>query len=140
MTKPSKASFIAGWALSLLLAVFLCGLSASGKFMDFPNKAEMMAKFGYSIELMKWIGVVEIAVTILFLIPQTAFIGAILLTAYLGGATATHVRIEDPFYMPIVMGVLVWVALGLRKPDVFRLAFGCGKCCSTKPHETEANI
>ena len=128
MTQPSKASFIAGWVLSVLLAVFLCGLSASGKFMDFPNKAEIMGKFGYPDDVMKWIGMVEIAVTILFLIPQTAFIGAILLTAYLGGATATHVRIEDPFYMPIIMGVVVWIALGLRKPDVFQLAFGYDKC------------
>ncbi|QDV72717.1 DoxX family protein [Botrimarina mediterranea] len=128
MTQPSKASFIAGWVLSVLLTVFLCGLSASGKFMDFPNKAEIMGKFGYPDDVMKWIGMVEIAVTILFLIPQTAFIGAILLTAYLGGATATHVRIEDPFYMPIIMGVVVWIALGLRKPDVFQLAFGYDKC------------
>ena len=138
MTKPSKASFIAGWALSLLLAAFLCGLSAGGKFTDWPEKAEFMGKFGYSDEVMWWIGVVEVAVTILFLIPQTAFIGAVLLTAYLGGATATHVRIEDPFYMPIVIGVLVWVALGLRRPDVFRLAFGCDKCVS-EPNPSEAN-
>lgn len=128
MTKPSKASFIAGWALSLLLALFLCGLSARGKFVDFPNKAEFMAQFGYSDGVMRWIGLVEIVVTILFLIPQTAFVGAILLTAYLGGATATHVRIEDWFYMPIIIGVVVWIALGLRKPDVFQLAFGYDKC------------
>ena len=139
MTKPSKASFIAGWALSLLLAAFLCGLSARGKFIDWPNKAEFMALFGYSDQVMRWIGVVEIVVTILFLVPQTAFIGAILLTAYLGGATATHVRIEDPFYMPIVIGVLVWVALGLRKPEVFRLAFGCDKCVSD-PDATVTNV
>jgi hypothetical protein len=139
MTKPSNASFIAGWVLSVLLAVFLCGLSASGKFMDFPDKAEFMGKFGYSDEVMRWIGVVEIAVTILFLIPQTAFIGAILLTGYLGGATATHVRIEDPFYMPIIIGVVVWIALGLRKPDVFQLAFGYDKCVAD-PNSPEANV
>jgi hypothetical protein len=138
MTEPSKASFIAGWALSLLLALFLCGLSASGKFTEWEGKAEMMDHLGYSIPVIKWIGIVEIAVTVLFLIPQTAFIGAILLTAYLGGATATHVRIEDPFYMPIIMGVIVWIALGLRKPDVFQLAFGYDKCVAD-PNTTGTN-
>lgn len=126
MTQPSKASFIAGWTLSLLLAVFLCGLSATGKFTEWDGKAAMMEHLGYSIPVMKWIGMIEIAVTLLFLFPPTAFIGAILVTAYLGGATATHVRVEEAFYMPIVMGILVWVALGLRNPAVFRLAFGRG--------------
>ncbi|TLY12797.1 MAG: DoxX family protein, partial [Nitrospirae bacterium] len=47
-------------------------------------------------------------------IPQTSVLGAILLTGYLGGATATHVRIGEPFYMPIVLGMLVWAGLFLR--------------------------
>ncbi len=63
-------------------------------------------------------------ITLLFLIPRTAFIGAVLLTAYLGGATVVHVRIGEPFFFPVIIGVLVWVALGLRQPQVFRVAFG----------------
>ncbi len=61
------------------------------------------------------------------LIPRTAFIAAILLTAYLGGATATHVRVGEPFFFPIIIGIVVWIALGLRKPAVFRLAFKSDK-------------
>ncbi len=133
MNIPSKGTLIAGWALSGLLALFLCGLSAAGKFTEWDGKAEMMDHIGYSIPLIKWIGVVEIAVTLLFLFPPTAFVGAILLTAYLGGATATHVRLEEAFYMPIIMGVLVWVSLGLRKPEVFRLAFPWGGNRSSEP-------
>ena len=59
---------------------------------------------------------------LLFLIPHTAFIGAILLSAYLGGAVATHDRIES-WILPIAIGVLVWVALGLRDNRVFANAF-----------------
>ena len=94
-------------------------LSAPGKFMDFEGKEEMFAKLGWGIEVMKTIGVIEIAVAILYLIPRTAFIGAVLVTAYLGGAIATHVRINDHFIFPVIMGVLVWVALGLpRRPHL----------------------
>jgi hypothetical protein len=128
----SKAARITGWVLSVLLGAFLL-FSASGKFMDFEGKAEMLAHLGYSESLLPKIGVLEIALTILFLIPRTAFLGAILLTGYLGGATATHVRIGDDFYFPIVMGVVMWVALGLRTPDVFRLAFGPGPGPATPP-------
>jgi hypothetical protein len=80
------------------------------------------------------IGVVEVVITILFLIPQTSFIGAILLTGYLGGATVTHVRLGDSFVVPVVIGVLVWIALGLRNPAIFCLARGgTGAPCPTPP-------
>jgi hypothetical protein len=114
---------LAGWILSALIAAMLIVLSAPGKFTEWEGKDEMFAKMGWGKEVMVKIGVVEVAVAILFLIPQTAFIGAVLLTAYLGGAVATHVRISDQFFMPIVIGVLVWVALGLRDSRVFANAF-----------------
>jgi hypothetical protein len=114
---------LAGWILSALIALFLIFASASGKFTEWEGKDEMFAKMGWGKEVMVKIGVVEVAVAILFLIPHTAFIGAVLLTAYLGGAVATHVRISDQFFMPIVIGVLVWVALGLRDSRVFANAF-----------------
>lgn len=114
----SKTRAVVGWALSGLLAAFLIGASASGKFLSWEGKSEMFAKLGWTESAMYTIGVVEIVITILFLIPRTAFWGGLLLTAYLGGAVATHVRIQDPFYMPIVMGVLVWVALALRDERV----------------------
>jgi hypothetical protein len=56
-------------------------------------------------------------------LPRTAFIAAILLTGYLGGPVATHVRVSDPFFIPIVIDVVAWFALGLRDPRVFTLAF-----------------
>ncbi|TWT77426.1 hypothetical protein Pla123a_20870 [Posidoniimonas polymericola] len=119
----SKTRRIAGWVLTVLVAVFLIGPSAGGKFADWEGKAEMFDHLGYSLELMKQIGVVEVIVALLLLIPQTSFVGAILVTGYLGGATATHVRVGEAFFFPIVIGVLMWIGLGLRRPEVFRLAF-----------------
>jgi hypothetical protein len=83
----------------------------------------MFDHLGWDQDVMVKIGVVEVAVAILFLIPHTAFIGAILLTAYLGGAVATHVRVNDHFFFPIIIGVLVWIALRLRDSRVFANAF-----------------
>ncbi len=61
------------------------------------------------------LGIVELVCTILYAIPQTSILGAILLTAYFGGATATHVRMGEPFYFPVVFGILVWAAMYLRE-------------------------
>ena len=120
----SKKLEIAGWVLSVLISLFLIGASAMGKFTQWEGKAEMFTKMGWTEDVMFKIGIVEVAIAILFLIPRTSFVAAILLAAYLGGAVATHVRVGDEFFFPIIIGVLAWIALGLREPDVFRLAFG----------------
>ena len=120
----SKKLRITGWVLSVLISLFLIFASASGKFTEWEGKAEMFAKMGWSEEVMVKIGIVEVAIAVLFLIPRTAFVAAILLAAYLGGATATHVRAGEAFFFPIIIGVVAWIALGLRQPDVFRLALG----------------
>ena len=117
-------SKIAGWIFSALIAALLLGPSAGSKLTEWEGKAEAFGKLGYTVEVMFAIGVVEVIVTLLFLIPRTAFFGAVLLTAYLGGATASHVRVEENWFMPVIIGVLVWVALGLRKPGVFAMALG----------------
>lgn len=120
-----KVQRIIGWVLSGLISAFLIFGSASGKFMDFPGKSEMFEKIGWSEETIKFIGVIEVAVALLYLVPRTSFLGAILLTGYLGGAIATHVRIGDPkWIMPLVMGILAWVGLALRNPVYFRLLLG----------------
>lgn len=127
-------SKIAGWVLSSLLALMLIGASATSKFIEWEGKAKEFEKSGFTVDQMTKIGVVEVVITILFLIPQTSFIGAILLTGYLGGATVTHVRLGDSFVVPVVIGVLVWIALGLRNPAIFRLARGgTGTPCPTPP-------
>ena len=61
-----------------------------------------------------------------YLIPQCSFLGAILITGYLGGAVVTDLRVGESFIAPIIIGVLVWVGLALRRPEIWRLALGRG--------------
>lgn len=122
----ASKSKIIGWVLSGLLSAFLIFASGIPKFIEWEGKADLMGNLGWSTDTIFKVGFVEIGVAILFLIPRTAFVGAILMAAYLGGATATHVRIGDPFFMPVLLGVIAWVALGLRDRRIFTLAFGGG--------------
>ncbi len=62
------------------------------------------------------LGILELACTAVYLVPRTAVLGAILLTGYLGGATAVSVRMGAPFILPVAFGVLVWGGLYLRDP------------------------
>jgi hypothetical protein len=121
---PTKAKRIVGWTLTVLVGLFLIGASGVPKFLDFPGKAEMMAKLQIPLDLLTTLGVIEITVALLYLIPRTAFLGAILTTGYLGGALWTHLRVGDPWYFPIIIGVLMWLGLALRHPVIFRLVLG----------------
>ncbi len=119
-----KTQRMVGWVLTALVGVFLLAVSSVGKFIEFPNKKEVMDKMGISLDLLPAIGILEIVVTVLFLIPRTSFLGAILVTGYLGGAVMTHLRVGEAWFFPIIIGVVMWVALGLRYPTIFRLALG----------------
>ena len=123
---------IAGWTLSGLLAALLILGSASGKFTEWEGKDEMFGRLGWTSEVMFNVGFVEVAAAVLFLIPRTAFLGAILLSGYLGGATAAHIRVGDVFVMPVIVGIVVWIALGLRDARIFSLAFGGGPSRSSE--------
>ncbi len=104
------------WAGRIISALPVLNLLAAG-VMKLFKPAFVLQEFnrlGYSEDVTLGIGVLEIACTIVYAIPQTSILGAILLTGYLGGATATHVRIGDPFISPIFVGVLVWVGIFLR--------------------------
>ncbi|MEM8946461.1 MAG: DoxX family protein [Planctomycetota bacterium] len=117
-------SKIAGWTLSCLLAAFLVLGSASGKFSGNEAAAETFNHIGWTPATMYRVGFAEVAFAVLFLIPRTAFLGTVLLTAYFGAASAAHIRVEDAFFVPIVVSVFTWVALGLRDPRVFQIAIG----------------
>jgi hypothetical protein len=102
-----------GLGLSVLLGLLFL-FSASGKFMMPPELVEGLKHLGIPLEAAKTIGVLEAASTLLYLIPQTAVLGAILLTGYLGGAIMTHLRIGEPVVTQAIIGVLVWGAVWLR--------------------------
>jgi hypothetical protein len=81
-----------------------------------PMVTEGLVKFGYPPSALALIGTAALSSAILFAIPRTALLGAILLTAYFGGAVNTHVRAGEPFWFAIVFGVLVWAGLWCREP------------------------
>ncbi len=122
--QPSKTKVVVGWILTSLVGLFLLGASGIPKFFDFPGKGEMMEKLGIPLSLLPTIAVIEIAVTVIYLIPRTAFLGAILTTGYLGGAVFTHLRVGDPWFFPVIIGVVMWVGLALRRPILFSLVLG----------------
>lgn len=74
----------------------------------------MGGKFGYPPGSIAVLGAVELASALLFVIPRTSVLGAILVTGYLGGAVATHVRAGDGFIAPLLLGVVAWGGLFLR--------------------------
>ena len=117
----SKTQRITGWVLTGLVGLFMIGASGVPKFFDFPGKNEMMDKIGIPLPLLPTLGILEIAVAVIYLIPRTSFLGAILMTGYLGGATFTHLRVGEPWYFPIIVGVLAWLGLALRQPMIFSL-------------------
>lgn len=121
---PTKTQLIVGWVLTGLLGLFLLVVSGVPKFIDFPDKQKFFDHMGISLGLAPVLGIIEVTVTLIYLIPRTSFVGAILLTGYLGGAVWTHVRIGEAWFFPVIIGVLVWIALGLRQPVIFALALG----------------
>ncbi len=114
MSSKTKITVWIGRGLTALIALAMT-FSAAMKVANPPGFSEQWVdKFGYPANLALAIGILEITCVIIYLIPQTAILGSVLLTGYLGGAIATHVRVNDGFVPVIVIGVLVWLALYLR--------------------------
>jgi hypothetical protein len=111
----SKTTLWVGWILGVLPSLLFIA-SAIAKFAKPAPVLEGFTKLGYPEHLVLALGIVELTCTLIYLIPRTCFLGAILLTGYIGGAIATHVRVGDPFYTQIGLGVLVWLGLYLRDP------------------------
>ena len=113
----SKKRLWAGRILSGLLALFLLADSV-GKFVKPAAVVEGTVRLGYHESIILPLGIVLFACTVLYLIPRTSVLGAILLTGYLGGAVATHARVGDPLFshvlFPVYLGVMVWGGLFLR--------------------------
>src|SRR5262245_26023248 len=115
-TQTAPVSKKALWAGRIISALPVLMLLASGvmKVLKLAPVVDEFRRFEYAESVVVGIGILEIACTIIYVIRPTAVLGAIWLTGYLGGATATHLRIGDPFYPPIIFGILVWGGLWLR--------------------------
>ncbi|MHB8503106.1 MAG: DoxX family protein [Candidatus Acidiferrales bacterium] len=102
-------------AIPVLLMLF----SAALKLMKPAPVMQAFAHFGYPEHFLFTLGIVEALCCVVYVIPRTAILGAILMTGYLGGATATNVRVGDPSYiMTVLLGVFVWGGLYLRDARV----------------------
>jgi DoxX-like family len=112
-TGASKIMYWAGWVISVLPALLLI-FSAIGKLMKAEPVMAGFPKLGWDAELAVPLGIVELVCAILYLIPGTSVLGAILVTGYMGGAIATHVRIGEQFYAPAILGIIVWFGIFLR--------------------------
>jgi uncharacterized membrane protein YphA (DoxX/SURF4 family) len=104
-----------GRVLSALPALMLV-MSGVMKLMKSEEVTKGMTHLGYDPDLAMGLGILELTCTLIYAIPQTAALGAILLTGYMGGAIATHVRLGEPFVIQALIGVVIWLGLYLREP------------------------
>jgi hypothetical protein len=116
----AKRAGKAVWAGRVLsgLAVAFLAMDAAMKLFTVPQAVEGTASLGYPVSVLFGLGVVQAVCLIVYLIPRTAILGAVLWTGYLGGAIATHVRVQNPLFthilFPIYVAALLWLGLWLR--------------------------
>ena len=112
----AKKELWVGRIMSALPALFLL-VDGGMKLIKPKFVVEATVRLGYPESVIVGLGIVLVACTVLYLVPPTSFLGAILLTGYLGGAVATHVRIGDdlfPISFPVILGALLWGGLFLH--------------------------
>lgn len=110
-----------GWIMSGVMIAFML-FDAVSKLVLEHHVVEATTQIGFPLDAIRPLGIVCLICTILYAIPRTSILGAILLTGYLGGAVASKVRIEDPLFSSILFGVyfgiLIWGGLYLRNARV----------------------
>ena len=103
-----------GRVISVLPCLLLI-LSAVMKLTAGPEVMKGFAHLGIPTSMMVPLAILELSCVVIYLIPATSVIGAILLTGFVGGAICTHWRVGDPFYIQIAVGIVVWLGLYLRE-------------------------
>ena len=113
-----KTAATIGYVCTGLAALFLA-LDTLLKVLRLGPAVEGTIALGYPVDSVQWIGIIELVCLVLYLIPRTSVLGALLMTGYLGGAIATHVRISSPLLthtlFPIYVALLLWGGLYLRE-------------------------
>ena len=123
MRADSKGRLWTGRVLTAIAILFFL-FDGAMKLVKPPSVIEATLQLGYAESMIAGIGIVLLASTLLYAIPQTAMLGAVLLTGYLGGAVASNVRAGAPLFnvvFPIVFGVIVWGGLWLRDERIAQL-------------------
>jgi len=109
-----------GYVLSGLFALFMLGASVAPKLLGLPVAEETMAALGWPPGWVLLIGIIELSLVVLYLIPRTSVLGAILMMALLGGAMATQIRVGNPLFshvlFSIYLALFMWGGLWLRDP------------------------
>ncbi|MFT3926985.1 MAG: DoxX family protein [Myxococcales bacterium] len=124
---PSSATPRKEWVSRILtgLALLMLGMDTALKLFQLAPALEANRELGFPPSALGFIGWAELACLVAYLIPRTAPLGAILWTGFLGGAVATHVRLDSPLFshtlFPMYMAVLLWLPLWLRDARVRRL-------------------
>lgn len=114
----AKIMVVTGWVLTILVSLLMT-FSAVMKLTQNPMVMETLVDGAkYPRESVVWIGVAELACVIVYLVPFTSVLGAVLLTGYLGGAVATHVHGNEPWIMVVAIGTVVWAGIWLRDKRV----------------------
>lgn len=107
-----------GRAMTGLFALFMLTASIPPKLLGMPVAEETMAQLGWPAGYALTIGLIELACLVLYLVPRTSFLGAVLMTGLLGGAMATQMRVESPLFSHILfslyLGLFMWGGLWLR--------------------------
>lgn len=119
-TPPGRAALWIGRILSVGVASMLI-MSAAMKLSGGAELVAGLGHLGVPIDLVGKLAAAELTCVLLYLLPHTAVLGAVLLTGYLGGATFAHLRVGDSFIFPALLGVVVWAGLFLREPRLRRL-------------------
>ncbi len=118
-----KAMHIGGWMICGLVSAMLL-MSSVMKFIMTEEQHAQMPANGWEHRQMFTLGVIELTSLLLFIIPtRLSFLGLVLLTAYMGGAVAAHVRIDELPILQVLLGVLLWVGYCMIHPELFRVAF-----------------
>ncbi|MES2833239.1 MAG: DoxX family protein [Pseudomonadota bacterium] len=120
-----KAMRWAGWALTGLFSLFILGASVVPKLSGMAVAEETMVQLGWPSGYVLMIGLIELGCLILYLVPSTSLLGAVLFMGLFGGAMATQIRAESPLYSHILfslyLGVAMWGGLWLRSPWLRRV-------------------
>ena len=119
--RTARAQAIGGWALSTLVILFLV-MDGVMKVLQLPVVVSTTTQLGYPAGVIPGLGVTILAIAALYALPRTAVLGALLMTALLGGTVATHIRVESPLFSHVLFGVylaaMAWGGLWLRDPRV----------------------
>jgi hypothetical protein len=119
----SKSSLWAGWIISGLVILFLL-VDAGMKIAMAKLSVDGSLKLGWPAEHVQTIGFILLVCVIMYAIPRTAVLGAVLITGYLGGAVAVMMRTPEPYYFPIVFGCLTWAGIYFRNAKLQALVKG----------------